>query len=99
MWGVTMQFFELQLIIVHENVKQLVKNRPLDITLYNFLSYADECIPNRMVTVRLKDKPWYTNDLSIMKRNLDSVHKTAKKCNKVTSWGKFRKLRNAYIKL
>ena len=56
-------------------------------------------IPHKVVTIRLRDKPWYTNSLRRCKRKLDRCHKRAKQRNNEHSWATFRSLRNSYIQL
>ena len=56
-------------------------------------------IPHKVVTIRLRDKPWYTNSLRRCKRKLDRCQKRAKQRNNEHSWATFRSLRNSYIQL
>ena len=42
------------------------------------MQIAHEHIPNRKVTVRLGDKPWYSNELRLLKRRKNCIHKKAK---------------------
>ena len=44
-----------------------------------FLNVARRCIPNRVITVRQGDAPWYTNYFRTQKRiKFDKVHKKVK---------------------
>ncbi len=61
------------------------------------LDAAKKFIPNKLVTVRSKDKPWYNTNLRKQKRGVDRSHKYAKRQRDAQSWAVFRKLRNAYI--
>ena len=47
-------------------------------------------IPHKVVTIRLRDKPWYSNSLRRCKRKLDRCHKRAKQRNNEHSWAAFR---------
>jgi len=61
-----------------------------------FLNTAKLHVPNRLVTVRPNDSPWYTNELRTMKkRMMRSFHKY--KCTKLpTDWEKYTKSRNEH---
>ena len=43
-----------------------------------FMKIGYECIPNRNITVRLGDKPWYNNDVRRLKRAKNRIHNKAK---------------------
>ena len=59
---------------------------------------AKSFIPNRIVTVRKHDKPWYNNDLRRLRRKVERIHRRAKRSNNNTqAWADFRKLRNQYV--
>ena len=65
-----------------------------------FLNIARRCIPNRTITVRQDDAPWYSCSLRAKKRKVERIHKKAKDCktsNKTYFWHYFRQLRNEYI--
>ena len=61
-----------------------------------FLTVARNCIPNKVVTVRPSDKPFYTSDLRKKRRKKNIAHRKAKKTNAPADWENFRKLRNDY---
>ena len=61
-----------------------------------FMQIAHEHIPNRKVTVRLGDKPWYSNELRLLKRRKNRIHKKAKFNNSPIHWHQFRIARNEY---
>ena len=63
-----------------------------------FLNIASQFIPNKMITVRPKDSPWYTTELRNMKRRLDRLHKKAKNSNNPEHWALFREVRNQYCR-
>jgi hypothetical protein len=42
------------------------------------LSYASECIPNGVVNIKPRDKPWFTNGLRKLLRERDRLHKRQK---------------------
>ena len=54
-------------------------------------------IPNKLVTVRTNDKPWYNGSLIRLKRKVDRIHKRAKISNYNQAWVNYRKIRNEYI--
>ena len=58
---------------------------------------AKQFIPNKLVTVRPRDKPWYNSDLRRLKRHVNRSHNRAKRTNTTLSWATFRKVRNSYI--
>ena len=63
----------------------------------SFLSVAQSCIPNRNVTIRANDAPWYTSKLRTQKRKVEGIHRKAKASNENPHiWRYFRDLRNAY---
>ena len=61
-----------------------------------FLNIARNCIPNRIVTIRPDDKPYYTSDLRRLKRKQDRLHTKAKRTNTPEHWLAFRQARNLY---
>ena len=62
----------------------------------HFLSIAKQFIPNRYVTIRPSDSPWYTKSLRKIKRKLDRIHGRAKRSNDPEIWGLYREKRNEY---
>ena len=44
----------------------------------SFMSVASKCIPNKNVTIRPHDAPWYTNALRTSKRKVHRIHARAK---------------------
>ena len=50
------------------------------------LRVAKQFIPNKVITVRLVDKPWYNGDLRRAKRKKDRAHSKAKMYNTVSVW-------------
>ena len=64
-----------------------------------FLSIAKRFIPNKVITVRPTDSPWYNNHLRQLKRKLDRIHNQAKRSNNdQTLWAHYREIRNDYKK-
>ena len=62
-----------------------------------FLSIARNFIPNKIVTIRPSDSPWYDNRLRRLKRKLDKIHNKAKKSNNDPNiWSNYREVRNEY---
>ena len=62
------------------------------------LESANRLIPNKTVTIRPKDKPFYNGYLRRLRRSLDRVHKRAKRSNTDTLWESFRTDRNFYYR-
>jgi hypothetical protein len=60
------------------------------------LDVAKQHIPNKTITVRLGDKPWYNPDLRCLKRKMDRAHHKAKIMNTENTWAKYKELRNEY---
>ena len=60
------------------------------------LSIAESTIPNRMVIIRVNDKPWYSTFLRKLRRKKDKLHLLAKRGNTFLAWQKFREQRNLY---
>ena len=62
------------------------------------LSTAKGCIPNKVVTVRPSDKPWFSNELRRLLRKKNRAHKNAKRTNFPHHWVIIREIRNAYCR-
>ena len=65
-----------------------------------FLNTARQHVPNRTITVRQGDAPWYTTALRAQKRKVDRIHnkaKSSKHSHKTYLWRYFCDLRNKYI--
>ena len=62
----------------------------------HFLAIAKSFIPNRYVTIRPSDSPWYTGYLRKIKRKLDRIHGRAKRSNNPDIWASYREHRNEY---
>ena len=58
------------------------------------LELCTNTIPNKIVTIRPSDPPWFTCYLRKLIRKRKRAHKKAKLQNTVECWRKFRKLRN-----
>jgi hypothetical protein len=61
-----------------------------------FMKAAKETIPNKVVTVRPDDKPWFTNHLRRLLYAKNKSHKTAKLHDTHTQWAAYREKRNKY---
>ena len=51
-------------------------------------------IPNKVITVRPQNAPWFNNEIRKIIRKRKRAHRHAKKVNTPTSWEKFLSLRN-----
>ena len=61
-----------------------------------FLNLARQYIPNKVVQIRIDDKPWYNTDLRKLSAQKNKVHRNAKRTNSPADWEKFRRVRNQY---
>ena len=61
------------------------------------LSAAESSIPNKNVTVRPNDKPWYRNYLRTLCRKKNRIHKKAKISKQENDWDAFKLARNDYF--
>ena len=61
-----------------------------------FLNIARESIPNKVVTIRPRDKIFYTTELRRMRRKKNKLHRLAKSINTAKCWSDFREFRNHY---
>ncbi len=62
-----------------------------------FLKIARQIIPNKIVTVRPSDKPWYTSTLRSKRREMMRLYGVAKVKNNTLNWSNYRNLRNSYF--
>ncbi len=56
-------------------------------------------IPNKVVTIRTQDIPWFKNNIRRLIRKRNRIHKRAKVTNSETEWANFRNIRNEVTKL
>ena len=63
-----------------------------------FLKVAHEKIPNKVVTIRPNDSPWYTSDLRTLKRKMLRCFHKHKKSKMEKDWESYKNLRNEYQK-
>ena len=66
------------------------------ITQY-LINLARQFIPNKIVTIRKGDQPWYTNLLRSKRRQRDRLFRNAKSKNTNEAWSKYRRIRNEYV--
>ena len=62
-----------------------------------FLNLARQFIPNKVATIRPKDKPWYNNILRRMRRRRDRLFGKAKNLMSDTARENYRHARNKYF--
>jgi hypothetical protein len=62
-----------------------------------FLDIAKRTIPNKVVTVRTNDKPWYTNALRNKRKQMMKAYNRAKLLNDTYSLEIYKKCRNEYF--
>ena len=63
----------------------------------DFLKIAETSIPNKTVTIRPNDVPWYNSHLRQLKIISDRSHSYARKHNTKESWLTYRQNRNKYV--
>jgi hypothetical protein len=63
-----------------------------------FLNVARACVPNKVVTIRLNDSPWYTAELRVMKRKLQRLFHKCKNRHQPADWENYTTARTAYQK-
>ena len=61
------------------------------------MNAARECIPNKLVTVRPRDKPFFNGYLRRLRRSKERAHKRAKYDNTPEAWLAFRNQRGFYF--
>ena len=61
-----------------------------------FLNSARTCIPNRVITIRPKDSPWYNNALRKLKRRMQRCFRKYKQTNSDEHWTIYKNARNEY---
>lgn len=59
-----------------------------------FLKFAKECIPNKEVTIRPDDKPWYDSEIRLYSRKRDRQKSKALKSGSQVQWTNYKHLRN-----
>ena len=64
----------------------------------NLLTIAKATIPNKLVTVRPDDKPWYNNHLRHLSLKKNRHYKQFKKDPSDVSWNRYKEARNIYIR-
>ena len=62
------------------------------------LNTARTFIPNRLVLIRPRDKPWYTNELRSMKRKVHRIYNKAKRTDTVANWERYKLIQQEYKK-
>ena len=67
-----------------------------DAVTSKILAIAKDTIPNKTVTVRPYDKPWYNNDLRCLNRKKLRCFRKAKKTKKPEDWLHFTEIRTQY---
>ena len=60
----------------------------------NLIAAAKSCMPAKKVIDRGNDKPWITNEIKLLIRKKESVHKLAKEIGLVWCWEWFKRCRN-----
>lgn len=91
-----------------EKLNSLISNCDWDITINSapnidaavaqftstFMAYVRECVPEKTITIRPRDKPWYDSMLRKTMRIRDRLRNKALRTNNDADWTKFRHVRN-----
>ena len=64
-----------------------------------FLNLVRQYIPNKVIKIRIDDKPWYNSDLRKLSGEKNKVHRKAKRTNSPGDWDSFRRIRNQYTEM
>ncbi len=85
------------------NWQAILNNENFDTTAdsiaNSIINAASDTIPNKLVTIRPNDIPWFNNNIRKLLRKRKKAHKKAKLANTESAWSEFRKLRNEVTKL
>ena len=58
------------------------------------MGFSHLCIPNKIVTIRRNDKPWYDNIIRGETRKRDRLKRNVSKTSNVSLWNNYNKSRN-----
>ena len=58
------------------------------------MNAVDQCVPNKIVSIRENDEPWFTNDIRTLCEKKLKIHTLAKRLNSVWCWNLFKRIRN-----
>ena len=61
-------------------------------------NFARMFIPNKIISIRPWDNPWYTTELRRLRRRSDRLYKKAKRTAAFTAWELYHQARNLYVK-
>ena len=61
-----------------------------------FFNLVRQYIPNKVIKIRIDDKPWYNTYLRKLSGEKNNVHRKAKRTNSPGDWDSFRRIRNQY---
>jgi hypothetical protein len=105
MWSFRSADFNLfrdRLLAFNNDFNDLYINNDIDYLVdfwtRKFLEISKNIVPNKIVTVRPNDKPWFNNYLRRLLRQKTRMHNKAKKMDNPHYWNKFRQIRNSYFK-
>ena len=92
-------FDKLNNLISHCDWNNLITDAPnIDTATENFstqyLSFVRECVPEKSVTIRPRDKPWFDSTLRKNIRTRDRLRKKALNSKKEIDWVNYHKHRN-----
>ena len=71
-------------------------NKACSMWCESFLNVARMYIPNKMVLIRPKDSPWYTNELRKFKRKVNRLFKKAKRTLNPNHWNDYKQASREY---
>ena len=87
--------------LIHDFDWQSLKHYNINVYVENFtnkfLEFCEMTIPNKFITIRPSDPPWFNGLVRKLIRRRKRAHKKAKRLDTAESWKTFRKLRNEVI--
>ena len=93
-------FTEFRRCLINTDFDACFANDDIDIVnsqwTETFLNVARTTIPNKVITVRPNDTPWYSNELRVFKRKVQRFYQKFKKNKNEIRWEAYRKARNEY---
>ena len=94
-------FRSLKDAILNYDWEPCFDSQDIDIVLQrwttSFLNLARQHIPNRLVTIRARDAPWFNAELRKLRQNKNKSHNLAKLHKTPSKWNDFRQARNLYV--
>ena len=88
-------------LMIKEDWNSILKDNSIDDSCNKFTEtlthIIKECVPNKTITTRSTDPPWFKNDLKTMINKRNKLYKKAKRTNERNDWNNFHTLRNVIV--